>query len=124
MFRVWGRIPALAVVAGYKVIGSQRRCCINGLGEEIFLIIRRLSCVECNRVHHELPALLVPYKRHVREAVISGDPDLSVAADESTLKGWRAWFNEMADYFQGCLESIAIRYGREPVQNSKGSGSM
>jgi hypothetical protein len=71
-------------------------------------------------VHHELPDLLVPYKRHIREsieAVISGDPDLSVTADESTLKGWRAWFNEMADYFQGCLESINIRYGREPVQD-------
>lgn len=106
-----------------KVIGSRRRGCINGLGEKLLLIIRRLGCVECNRVHHELPDLLVPYKRHVREsieAVISGDPDLSVTADESTLKGWRTWFNEMADYFQGCLESINIRYGGKYVKDKSG----
>ncbi len=102
------------------MIGSRIRSCINGAGEKILLVIRRLGCNQCSRIHHELPDILVPYKRHVREsieAVISGDPDLCVTADESTLKEWRTWFNEMADYFQGCLKSIAIRYGRKPVQD-------
>lgn len=84
------------------------------------MIIRRLGCIECNRVHHELPDMLVPYKRHVREsieAVVSGDQDLSINADESTLKGWRAWFSEMADYLHGCLKSMAIRYGTESVKD-------
>jgi hypothetical protein len=86
----------------------------------MLLIIRRLGCIECGRVHHELPDMLVPYKRHVSESievVVSGDPDLSITADESTLKGWQAWFSEMADYLHGCLKSISIRYGIESVKD-------
>ena len=73
--------------------------------------IRRLGCTQCNRIHHELPDMLVPYKRHVREsieAVVNGEEHLTVTADESTLRRWRNWFSVMADYFQGCLKSITI----------------
>ncbi len=96
-----------------KVIGSRQRVCIDGLGDKIILSIRRLRCVECERIHHELPDMLVPYKRHVREsieAVISGEAAISVSADESTFKRWREWFEDRADYFRGCLASIILRY--------------
>jgi len=89
----------------------------------VLLSIRRLGCVECGRIHHELPDMLVPYKRHVSESievVITGDSELSVIADESTLKRWKTWFLHMADYFQGCLESISIRYGGEYVKDKSG----
>lgn len=43
---------------------------------------------------------------------------LTVTADESTIWRWRNWFLELIDYFLGCLKSIAIRYGREPVESS------
>ena len=102
-----------------KVIGSRIRSCINGAGEKVLLVIRRLSCLQCSRIHHELPDILVPYKRHVRESievVVTGDSDLSVIAEESTLKRWKTWFLHMADYFHGCLESISIRDGREAVE--------
>jgi len=82
-------------------------------------MVRRLGCTECRRIHHELPDMLIPYKRHVAEnieAVIIGDSD-SVAADESTIKRWRTWFNEMADYFGGCLKSITIRHDAEAVED-------
>lgn len=105
------------------MVGSRKRGCINGLGDKVHLIIRRLGCLECNRIHHELPDMLVPYKRHVREsieAVVSDDPDLSVTADESTLNRWQTWFNEIADYLHGCLKSIAIRYGTESVKDKSG----
>ncbi len=75
------------------------------------------------RVHHELPDMLVPYKRHVRESievVVSGDIDLSLTADESTIKRWQTWFGEMAGYFEGCLESISIRYSRKSVEDKSG----
>ena len=103
-----------------KVIGSRPRKCVNSVGERIALIIRRLRCVKCQRIHHELPDMLVPYKRHIAdsiESVIADDNELSVTADESTLKRWRNWFNEKADYFQGCLKSVAIRYGPESVED-------
>ena len=96
-----------------KEISRRKRSCIDSLGEKVILSIRRLRCVECKRIHHELPDMLVPYKRHVREsieAVINGEPEASVTADESTLKRWQSWFFEMADYLHGCLVSIIVRY--------------
>jgi len=83
------------------------------------LIIRRLSCVECHKIHHELPDILVPYKRHGREsieAVLTEDTELTVSADESTIRSWRMWFQEMYYYFLGCLLSITIRYDRETAE--------
>ena len=96
-----------------KAIGRRRRGCIDSLGEKKILSIRRLRCANCKRIHHELPDMLVPYKRHVREsieAVITREAEISVIADESTLKRWRSWFNERANYLRGCLASIILRY--------------
>ena len=79
------------------VCGSRRRRVIDGGGEQRTLIIRRLYCQACRRVHHELPDLLVPYKRYDRESiesVIAGADLAQVAADESTLARWRAWFSK------------------------------
>ncbi|MGI6548759.1 MULTISPECIES: DUF6431 domain-containing protein [Acetivibrio] len=104
-----------------KVIGSRKRICINDKGQKMCLVIRRLRCAECRRIHHELPDKLVPYKRHVSEsieAVVTGESKLSIPADEATLGRWRHWFNNLADYFQGCLESIKIRYGNESVNDA------
>lgn len=102
-----------------KPIGRRERGCIDDNGDKKILSIRRLRCIDCSRIHHELPDRLVPYKRHVRksiEAVITGADNTSVPADESTLKRWQNWFSEMADYLRGCLASITSRYGfKEPA---------
>lgn len=96
-----------------KVIGSRRRTRIRSTGTKEILIIRRLQCQDCGRTHHELPDCLVPYKQYDSasiEAVVSGEPLLHVAADESTLLRWKTWFSEMVNYFLGCLQSLALRY--------------
>ena len=114
------QLPCPCCSGQLKVIGSRQRKCITVSGEKVILIIRRLKCIECKHVHHELPDMLVPYKLHVSEsieAVVSNDSELSVISDESTLNRWRKWFNEKVDYFQGCLESITIRYGSESVED-------
>jgi len=101
------------------VIGSRRRKLINSAGERMVLIIRRLTCEACNRVHHELPDIVVPYKRYDSESIeagITGDSSLTVAADESTIGRWKQWFWKLASYFLGCLISIAIRYTRNTVE--------
>ncbi len=49
------QIPCPCCSGQLKVIGSRRRSRINGRGEKIVLIIRRLGCVACHRIHHELP---------------------------------------------------------------------
>lgn len=61
----------------------------------------------------------VPYKRYGSksiEAVINGDTALSVSADESTIIRWKRWFWDLANYFLGCLISIAVRYIRNTVE--------
>jgi len=105
------------------VIGSRRRAYVNSAGERKVLVIRRLKCKGCERVHHELPDILVPYKRHSSEsieAVITGDSELTVAADESTIRRWKEWFFSLADYFAGCLISIAARYVKNTVEDTPG----
>lgn len=96
-----------------KVIGIRQRKYINGDGEQIVLVIRRLRCIHCGRVHHELPDILVPYKRYASEnieSVVGDNSVLTVAADESTIYRWRGWFFELINHFVGCLASLCVRY--------------
>jgi hypothetical protein len=102
-----------------NVIGSRHRGYIDGLGDRRVLIIRRLRCSLCNKIHHELPDLLVPYKRHESksiEAAVSEDAPLTVATDESTISRWKQWFSAVANHFAGALVSIAIHYGLKSVE--------
>ena len=102
----------------FKVVGSRRRKYIKSSGDTQTLIIRRLRCKKCKKVHHELPDILVPYKRYDSESIeaaLNGDSDLCVAADESTIIRWRIWFQGIANYIAGCLLSIAIQYGIQSV---------
>lgn len=104
-----------------KVIGSRHRGYIDGLGDRKVLMIRRLRCLPCDKIHHELPDLLVPYKRHESksiEAAVSGDATLTVAADESTIIRWKQWFSDLAGHFAGALFSIAIRYGIKAAEEA------
>jgi hypothetical protein len=110
------------------VIGSRKRKCIDNAGSRIVLRIRRLRCKVCRSIHHELPDILVPYKRHCSESIESVlDPGrtICVAADDSTIRRWQEWFRRNTDHFTGCLESIAIKLGRETAKKmtrSSGSG--
>jgi len=118
------QIPCPCCSGQLKVVGSRKRICINSLGVRIVLVVRRLGCVMCHRIHHELPDLLVPYKRHIGESIeaaVGGDPALSVAGDESTLWRWRRWFRELADYFLGCLVALAARY---KVSSAEGRSTL
>lgn len=107
-----------------SVIGSRRRKYLTSESFSKVLVIRRLKCCRCGRVHHELPDILVPYKRYANEAiesVIADEPSLSVAVDESTITRWRRWFAESAEHFAGCLESIRIRFGHTSVEGPSDS---
>ena len=95
-----------------KVAGSRPRRYNNSDGDMVTLIIRRLRCSHCERIHHELPDILVPYKRHSAEnieAVLVHQASLSVPADQSTLQRWKSWFAACSHYLLGALASIAIQ---------------
>lgn len=111
-----------------KVIGSRKRGLRQSSGERMVLVVRRLRCKVCGRVHHELPDILVPFKRYGAEsieAVITTSASaLNVAADEATINRWKRWFSNWADYLAGCLLSIAIRYiGASAEDSSQGATS-
>lgn len=104
-------------------MGSRRRVWYKSCGQRAALIIRRLHCESCGRIHHELPNLLVPYKRYDAESmegVLSEPAQSDVAADESTLYRWRSWFLVWVVYAAGCLQSIAICFNL-PVEDSSSS---
>lgn len=61
----------------------------------------------------------MPYKRYDAESiegVVSEPARTDVAADESTLSRWRAWFFVWAVYAVGCLQSISLRL-KLPVES-------
>lgn len=102
------------------VIGSRKRTCKNSNGETKILIIRRLRCKHCRRIHHELPHCLVPYQRYesscIESVILKGSGSSDIAADDSTLYRMRMWFNTQLPYLIGCLNAITKRLGQTPVE--------
>jgi hypothetical protein len=96
------------------IVGSRKRVWYKSSGEKAKLVIRRLYCEACSKIHHELPDLLVPYKRYDAESIegaLSPSSRINVAADESTLLRWKCWFLAWVVYAAGCLQAIRIRTG-------------
>jgi transposase len=55
---------------------KERKVILPGDKEKTRLVIRRLICDKCHKLHSELPDMVVPYKRHGREtveAIVNGD---------------------------------------------------
>lgn len=106
-------IPCPCCYGSLSVAGSRARVCIQSTGERIKLIIRRMHCEQCRRIHHELPDILVPYKRYDRSSIeqIVTEPAPAVAADESTLRRIRNWFYEWVAYAVRVLSAIEHRFG-------------
>lgn len=112
------QIPCPCCGGVLTVIGSRRRKYRNKAGESNVLIIHRLRCSNCNKIHHELPNILVPYKRYDSdslETVVTGNTNLDVAVDDSTINRWKTWFKLIANHFIGCLISINTRFEKETV---------
>ncbi len=104
------------------VIGSRLRKVVSGEGETKLLVIRRLRCSHCRKIHHELPDCIVPYKRYESECiehVVAQSSELMVApADHATLQRWRLWFQQSVGYWEGVLRALAVRYNLDPVRES------
>jgi hypothetical protein len=96
-----------------KVIGSRRRGLTNSAGYDETLVIRRLRCKRCGKIHHELPDKVIPYKRHCTETVeniINGEVD-DVCCDFVTEDRIRAWWAGFQVYFESVLASLRMKYG-------------
>ena len=101
-------------------IGRRIRGYIDGGGNNVKLSIRRLKCKGCEKIHHELPDILVPYKRHCSETIeeIIEEKSETIGCEDSTIRKVKRWFVEKTQYFTGCLISVAARQGGVPPMGS------
>ncbi|WP_257297406.1 DUF6431 domain-containing protein [Cytobacillus gottheilii] len=124
-----GRIPSPCCGKVMLVIGTKNRKAMDHSGQSKTYNIRRLRCTNCLTIHHELPDLLVPYKRYESEcieSVLTNPSNHTIPADDSTISRWSGWFHEYVDYWVGCLISIMIRTRQGTIPQdltSKGSGT-
>lgn len=95
--------------------GSRKRKLLKQDGSGIRLIIRRLKCTGCGKIHHELPDCVVPYKRYdagTIESVLrdSGTKLPDYPCESSTAKRLKCWFFLLHDYLEGVLRSLMEQY--------------
>lgn len=115
-------VPSPCCGEALSVIGSRKRKFVSEGGDHRLLVVRRLRCMQCRKIHHELPDCIVPYKRYesacIEQVVSVPSSPSTVAADDATIRRWKSWFQEQAAYLLGALRSIAIRFHRDPVEES------
>ncbi|WP_084423417.1 DUF6431 domain-containing protein [Cohnella thermotolerans] len=113
-------VPSPCCGEALSVIGSRKRKLTSEGGDRRMLVIRRLRCTQCRKIHHELPDCIVPYKRYesacVEQVVSEPVTPATVAADDATLRRWKNWFQEQTTYLLGALRSIAFRFHQDPVE--------
>lgn len=89
-------VPCPCCTERLEIIGSRERKVRGEGGELRRLVIRRLRCTGCRKIHHELPDLLVPYKRYesacIEQTVTEPEASVTVCAETSTLRRWRLGF--------------------------------
>jgi hypothetical protein len=120
-------IPCPCCAGELYVMGSRPRLWVLNSGERRRLIIRRMRCTKCHKIHHELPDLLVPYKHYDAQSIEGAlaDPTYTdVAADESTILRWLSWFTAWSVYASGVLTSLSLRFNLPVVPSSASSQSV
>lgn len=96
----------------FKVIGSRPRILFRQDGSTIHLVIRRLQCRACSRISHELPDLVVPFKRYEAETIadaLSSTPSADTSCcpcEDSTIRRWKLWFFLLRDYLEGSVRAL------------------
>ena len=80
--------------------GWRKRKLIKGNETVLTMNIHRIRCKDCNKMHHVLPDIIVPYKRHdsgnidkVTENILSES-----IYDESTINRIKAWWRKILLY--------------------------
>lgn len=85
------------------VIGTRSRKLRQTDGSTISLIVRRFRCSKCGRIHHELPDMIVPYKRYSADCIAMVLTASDHPCEISTALRLRVWFKILK---QIVLESL------------------
>jgi hypothetical protein len=80
--------------------------------KKMTLLIRRLFCPECGRIHHELPDCIVPYKRHCAATIekIIDDKAEEPPCESKTIRRIKTWWKIIGAYLKSLLESLGEKY--------------
>ena len=86
-------------------------------GQTCHLMLRRLMCPECRRLHLELPDILIPQKHYASEVIENVVDEVSTEEDESTedypcgdtMERWKAWLVASLVQMEGWLRSVGER---------------
>ena len=111
---VQGKERCHCPICGEMVVvrGKRQRTLTESSGNKVKLVIRRMRCVQCKRIHHELPDCVVPYKRHCAEtieAIIKGNTG-EVPCDAGVVRRVKLWWKVMLEYYLHILKSLAEKY--------------
>jgi hypothetical protein len=89
----------------------RRRKLIGSNEEKNTLLIRRLFCPKCERIHHELPDCIVPYKRHCTDTIKKIiDSRNEVSCENKTIWRIKLWWKIILPYLKNILKSLAEKY--------------
>lgn len=95
--------------------GTRRRVWWQGEEDRKTLVIRRLYCEQCNKIHHELPDCLVPYKRYgaeiIENIVMDSLPLKDIPCPADTIRRIRGWWAFVHPYFLNILLTLMEKYG-------------
>ena len=100
--------------------GIRKRVLYKSEVEKQTLIIRRLHCEKCEKIHHELPDCIVPYKRYCASAIeaISTGSDKKICGDNAARR-IRGWWEAVKPYFVSILltlvEKLGVNFGNPPA---------
>lgn len=100
-----------------KVVGSRKRTLRDTDGSRNILIIRRLFCEHCLRIHHELPDIIIPYKRHCAdtiEEILSDKESRAYPCETSTRARFLRWFSLLRGHWEKVLTALVHRHERDP----------
>ena len=100
--------------------GTRERVLYKSEIEKQTLIIRRLRCEKCDKIHHELPDCIVPYKRYSASAIeaITTVSAKKICSDNAARR-IRGWWEAVKPYFLAILltliEKLDVSFGNPPA---------
>ena len=95
------------------VRGTRQRGLIISDDEKQTLVIKRLYCQDCKRIHHELPDCIVPYKRYSADVIenIISDQGVAAPCPADTVRRILRWWAVVIAYFLHILQTLETKLG-------------
>ncbi len=93
-------------------------------GEKRIIMVRRLYCSHCKRLHTELPDVITSRKHYATEIIENVVDDVSTPDDtttdtypcERTMQRWKKWIANSRLLIDGYLKSIGSRLSASGVE--------